>query len=122
MMLQKKYWIAVVWFTILSFIIWLQFVKIHRNFKPLERTLNKFRQCMSDFQPLPRLFEIEELRRYEQKTLTPNHPMAYSFLVHKDLPIFEIFMSMHFRPEDFYCVHLDSKVRITQIFNVWLSI
>ena len=36
-------------------------------------------------------------------------PLAFSFTVHKQIGILEMFLSLYFRPTDSYCFHVDEK-------------
>ena len=54
--------------------------------------------------------------------MQPTHPMAFSFALHQHLTIFEMFLSLYFRPEDFYCIHLDSKVSNDNVFQGYVLI
>ena len=37
-------------------------------------------------------------------------PLAYMHSVHTDVGIFEMFLSLMFRPHNFHCIHIDFKV------------
>ena len=36
-------------------------------------------------------------------------PLAFSHLVHTQAAIFEVFLSLYFRPNNFHCIHIDKK-------------
>ena len=38
-----------------------------------------------------------------------NAPLAFSHLVHTQSAILEVFLAMYFRPNNFYCIHVDKK-------------
>jgi len=66
--------------------------------------------CEEYFKKLPTLHDVPQLLEYEDQMLKSKRPLAFSFLVHKDLLVWELFLSLYFRPKDFYCIHIDSKV------------
>ena len=50
---------------------------------------------------------------HEEHENTSNAPLAFSHLVHSQSAILEVFLSIYFRPNNFYCIHVDKKSNIT---------
>ena len=40
-------------------------------------------------------------------------PIAFVHLIHDDVGIFEMFLAVMYRPQNFHCVHIDSKVNFS---------
>ena len=45
----------------------------------------------------------------EEKDFT----IAFVHLIHDDVGIFEMFLAVMYRPQNFHCVHIDSKVNFS---------
>ena len=41
-------------------------------------------------------------------------PLAFVHLIHSEVGIFEMFLAVMYRPEDFHCVQVDAKVNIAK--------
>ena len=41
-------------------------------------------------------------------------PLAFVHLIHSEVGIFEMFLAVMYRPEDFHCVQIDAKVNIAK--------
>ena len=80
----------------------------------IERT----KDCSKYFQVYPVLYSDKVIRTYEESNLKPTYSLAFSHLVHNQLAIYEAFLSMYFRPNDFYCIHVD----IESHKKVWMAI
>ena len=58
-----------------------------------------------------RVIPTEGLRKIlpEEK----DFPIAFVHLIHDDVGIFEMFLAVMYRPQNFHCVHIDSKVNFS---------
>ena len=45
----------------------------------------------------------------EFRNLKSAYSIAFSHLLHKDIAIYEAFLSVYFRPNNFYCIHIDKE-------------
>ena len=70
----------------------------------LERTLDS--KTYFDIIPCEGLKPIQ----HEEKAF----PLAFVHLIHSEVGIFEMFLAVMYRPEDFHCVQVDAKVNIAK--------
>ena len=47
--------------------------------------------------------------KYEEQALDKNISLAFSHMLHHQVAIYEVFLVMYFRPNNFYCIHVDVK-------------
>ena len=56
----------------------------------------------------------KDIIRYEDQVLKfKNVSLAFSHMLHQQVAIYEVFLAMYFRPNNFYCVHVDVKASET---------
>ena len=73
----------------------------------IERT----KDCSKYFEVYPVLYFSEVLKNYEKLNLKSASSIAFSHLLHKEIAIYEAFLSVYFRPNNFYCIHIDKESR-----------
>ena len=71
--------------------------------------IKRTRDCKKYFDNYPVLYFNHIIEKYEKKTLKPAYSLAFSHLLHKEIAIYEAFLSIYFRPNDFYCIHVDTE-------------
>lgn len=57
------------------------------------------------------------LTNFENIYLHDHDGIAFNIMVHEQPEIFELFLALYFRPNNFYAIHLDAKVRFENEFN-----
>ena len=77
----------------------------HHSTSMDERTKN----CKEYFDNFPAIVMHDEILNYENKTIKEPFSLAFSHMLHNDVAIFEIFLALFFRPNNFHCVHVDYK-------------
>ena len=75
----------------------------------LESIDERTRNCIEYFSTFPTLVVHDDLLTSENKETRDNFPLAFSHMLHKDTAIFEIFLALYFRPNNFHCIHVDKK-------------
>ena len=72
-----------------------------------ERTQN----CNNYFDKLESTFAINKniINEYERNNLNKSIALAFSHMLHHQIAIYEMFLALYFRPNNFYCVHVDIK-------------
>ena len=80
-------------------------IQWHHSTSIDERTKN----CKEYFDNFPAIVMHDEILSYESKTIEEPFPLAFSHMLHNDVAIFEIFLALYFRPNNFHCVHVDYK-------------
>ena len=60
------------------------------------------------FQAYFREVPTEGLRKVQEAEKA--FPLAFVHLVHNDVGIFEMFLAVMYRPQNYHCVHVDAKV------------
>ena len=65
--------------------------------------------CDNYFESIPVLGVDEDFLSHEQKMISVATPLAFSHLLHEQASIFESFLSTHFRPNNYHCIHVDKK-------------
>lgn len=65
--------------------------------------INRTHDCVSYFEQFP-------VKAVQNVDYDPEFPMAFSIIVHKEIAIFELFLSLIYRPHNFYCIYVDKKV------------
>ena len=71
--------------------------------------IKRTKDCKKYFDNYPVLYFNRIIEKYEKKTLKPAYSLAFSHLLHKEIAIYEAFLSIYFRPNDFYCIHVDKE-------------
>lgn len=74
-----------------------------------EELLKRTKNCDDYFSIFPVLALEEDFVEFERRNLKNPFSLAFSHLVHKDIAIFEVFLSVYFRPNNFHCIHVDVK-------------
>ena len=77
----------------------------HKVAEILQRTEN----CDEYFTNVPVFALNKDIIKYEQDNLKPQFSLAFSHMLHTQLAIYEVFLAMYFRPNNFYCIHVDYK-------------
>ena len=75
----------------------------------IQEVILRTNDCNEYFQTFPILGVNEDLMKLEKRIIQQPHPIAFSHLVHKDIAILEIFLSLYFRPNNYHCIHIDKK-------------
>ena len=72
-----------------------------------ERTQN----CDYYFDKLESAFAINKniINEYERNDLNKSISLAFTHMLHHQVAIYEMFLALYFRPNNFYCVHVDIK-------------
>ena len=65
--------------------------------------------CQKYFKSIPVLGSNKTFLKTEARKIHQPSPLAFSHLVHKDIAIFEVFLSLYFRPNNFHCIHVDRQ-------------
>ena len=78
----------------------------HNSIALSRRTKN----CKTYFESFPSIVSLNSvLKEEERKLIKEPFSLAFSHMLHKDVSIFEIFLALYFRPNNFHCVHVDYK-------------
>ena len=79
----------------------------HDEHQILERTQN----CAQYFSHLDSAFATNKdiINEYEKKVLNNNISLAFTHMLHHQVAIYEMFLALYFRPNNFYCIHVDIK-------------
>ena len=78
------------------------------DLKVAESLIKRTANCQDYFNGFPSLHTSKSLLAHEKMVLGgPNHPLAITILVGRDLTSFEVLFSLMFRPWDYHCIHLD---------------
>lgn len=81
-----------------------------------EAVFQRTADCRRYFEYHPVLAFESGVKQFEEASLEDiGHSYAFSHLLHKDVAIYETFLAMYFRPNNYYCVHVDLKVRRSSI-------
>ena len=70
---------------------------------------NRTKDPHTYFDVFPSMVQYTDVLDFEAKNIKNNFPIAFSHLIHKHFAIFEVFLSLYFRPNNYHCIHLDSK-------------
>ena len=65
--------------------------------------------CEMYFRYMPLVFTNEHVNTFEQENVKPDVRLAFSHMLHNQVVIYETFLAMYFRPNNYYCVHVDKK-------------
>eukprot|EP00094_Tigriopus_californicus_P011655 TCALIF_11260-PA protein Name:"Similar to GCNT3 Beta-1,3-galactosyl-O-glycosyl-glycoprotein beta-1,6-N-acetylglucosaminyltransferase 3 (Ovis aries)" AED:0.17 eAED:0.20 QI:0/0/0/0.75/1/1/4/0/360 len=74
-----------------------------KNFQNEVSIVNRTCDCYTYFEQFP-------VKALQDVDYDPDFPMAFSIIVHKEIAIFELFLSLIYRPHNFYCIYVDKKV------------
>lgn len=85
------------------------------DFLSNEQIISRCSDCSSYFNTI-NSNGFAPITQEEMKT-----PLAFSYTVHKDIGVLEMFLSLYFRPTDAHCIHVDAKAD-PKIFKTVLSI
>ena len=61
------------------------------------------------FDIFPAMVLHNDVLEFEARNIKNHFPLAFSHLIHKHVAILEVFLSLYFRPNNFHCIHLDSR-------------
>ena len=72
-----------------------------------ERTQN----CDTYFDMLEASFMMNKsiISKHEENNLNNKINLAFTHMLHHQVAIYEIFLALYFRPNNFYCIHVDVK-------------
>ena len=72
-----------------------------------ERTQN----CDTYFHMLEATFMMNKsiISKHEEDNLNNKINLAFTHMLHHQVAIYEIFLALYFRPNNFYCIHVDVK-------------
>ena len=71
--------------------------------------LQKTENCDEYFSNVPVFAFNKDITQYERDSLKPLFSLAFSHMLHTQVAIYEVFLAMYFRPNNFYCIHVDYK-------------
>ena len=75
-----------------------------------EATRKRTKFSKKYFETFPSMVVLESILKHEKTHLIEEpFPLAFSHMLHKDVAIFETFLALYFRPNNFHCVHVDYK-------------
>ena len=80
----------------------------HENWHDESMIMKRLSNCEKYFHGVPVFAFDPEIIEYERKELSRVN-LAFSHMLHHQVVIYEAFLAMYFRPNNFYCVHLDVK-------------
>ena len=80
----------------------------HNVWSTEDGIIERTKVCSKYFDVYPVLYSSEVLKNYE-RNLTSAYSIAFSHLLHEEISIYEAFLSVYFRPNNFYCIHIDRK-------------
>ena len=90
----------------------------HLPWSTHDAIIERTKDCAKYFDVFPVLYFNQILQKYEKQNLKLTHSLAFSHLVHKEIAIYEAFLSVYFRPNDFYCIHVDKEAKT----KVWRAV
>ena len=91
---------------------------ISKSWYNLESIDKRTKNCIEYFSTFPTLLVHDDLLNSENRAISDNFPLAFSHMLHKDTAIFEIFLALYFRPNNFHCIHVDKKATYLVIQSV----
>ena len=80
----------------------------HQNWHDESMIMKRLTDCEKYFHDVPVFAFNPDIIGYERKELRRVN-LAFSHMLHHQVVIYEAFLAMYFRPNNFYCVHLDVK-------------
>jgi hypothetical protein len=80
----------------------------------VHEVIRRTNDCKEYLTTFPILGVDENLVKLEKRSILQPHPIAFSHLVHKDIAILEVFLSLYFRPNNFHCIHIDRNAKDEQ--------
>ena len=84
-------------------------LKPKSNWYKTSQLISRTSNCTTYFETFPVFALQSKFVKGEEKKILEQFPLAFSHMVHKDISIFEVFLSIYFRPDNFHCVHVDAK-------------
>ena len=73
-----------------------------------KQIISRAKNCDTYFKTFSPIMFDGTIKDFEKTTLKPFN-LAFVHNVKKDVAIYEAFLSIYFRPNNFYCIHLDKK-------------
>ena len=70
--------------------------------------IKRAKQCDTYFKTFSPIIFDETIKKFEKAALEPFN-LAFVHHIQKDIAIYESFLSLYFRPNNFYCIHLDKR-------------
>jgi hypothetical protein len=80
-----------------------------RTWYDLDEVIRRSNDCKNYFNTFPILGANDGFVEAERSILLDSQPLAYSHLVHRDVSVLEVFLSLYFRPNNFHCIHVDKN-------------
>lgn len=68
------------------------------------------KNCSHYFEVYPSIVASAQDMILDEVMTLDSHPLAFSFLLNEEINVFEMFLGLFFRRQDFYCIHIDIKV------------
>ena len=73
-----------------------------------KQIIKRTKKCDKYFKIFPPIIVDDTISKFEEKSLE-SFNLAFIHHIQKDIAIYESFLSIYFRPNNFYCIHLDKK-------------
>ena len=73
-----------------------------------KQIIRRTKKCDQYFKIFPPIMLDNTITKFEETSLEP-YNLAFVHHIQKDVAIYEAFLSIYFRPNNFYCIHLDKK-------------
>ena len=84
-------------------------LKSNPNWYTTNQLINRTSNCTTYFDTFPAFALQSKFVEEEEKKMLRQFPKAFAHMVHTDISILEVFLSIYFRPDNFHCVHVDAK-------------
>ena len=106
----KKYFLCVslIMIAVIMLVSYIKNMK-RRSWYDLDEQLKRTNSCNKYFEIFPAMALHKDLTEFEKEKIVNPFPLAFSHLVHTDVAILEVFLSLYFRPNNFHCIHVDAK-------------
>ena len=73
-----------------------------------KQIIKRTKKCDKYFKIFPPIFLDNTISKFEETSLE-SYNLGFVHHIQKDIAIYEAFLSIYFRPNNFYCIHLDKK-------------
>ena len=90
----------------------------HKLWATEDAIIERTKICSKYFNLYPVLYFAEVLKNFEKLNLKSAYSIAFSHLLHEDIAIYEAFLSVYFRPNNFYCIYIDKESK----HKVWKAV
>ena len=84
-------------------------LKPKSNWYTTSQLISRTSNCTTYFETFPVFALHSKFVKGEEKKILERFSLAFAHMVHKDISILEVFLSIYFRSDNFHCVHVDAK-------------